>query len=859
MLAEVVFKKKFQVPENLGLIDLYDEFIKIKLSIYHREKTDTSVGNVGAAIKDEISSNTLLGAHHELALRIFFKENSLPNLNKLKELVKWAGGEKKARQELARVGLLNLNRNKLEFIHRSFAEYFLSVYLIENLQDGQVQNLLLKYIMLKMDYELIRKFFNGQLKKNTSLGNILKKAIQESIIDTNSSEDIATIAEKIAETLLWRFNEHPGTFHELLLRSQDRTVLEMAIEEGDNRKIIALVKWVRKNIGKCTLEKLVKDGSSFLISENHEVIDCLLINGLEAKVLIPSEIEYLMEEDDSDDCSSFSEDSEEYSESDMDLGDEEMSTFSDNKSEFTSFSKVGHERGEQLLQFRENLKNVQHNIKNSSSQKKICELIDTIEKRISGNEKGFLEKIELYFESAISEEELDEDQKSSLKKISEVIDTIAKRISKIEKPSSEPSELQLECAISEEKLDENQKSSQKRIGELIDNIEKKISKIKTALSEQIKLQVQSAISEDKLDDNQKSSLKKISKLIDTFEKEISKIDKAVSEKIRLQLKFVFSEEKLVEDQNSASNHANFSEDIATIAEEIAETLLWRFNKHPGTFHALLPSSQYTTVLEMAIEDGDNRMIIALVNSVGEIIGKDALKQLVKDGSSFLKSENHEVIDCLLVNGLKTAILIPPEKRYLLEEDNLDFISDDSDDFSSSTTNSSDRSSESESDMGLSDEEIRNKSSFISYMKVGHELRLRLVPFLANLKNVQANIKTSSSQEKISALIDTIEERISENVKTLSENIKLQLESAISEKKLDKDIKSSLKKISEFLDTIEKNITKIEKALPEYIELQLKSAISKEKLDEDQKIALNQSSEGSNDYSPDADSYLSETY
>lgn len=103
MLAEVFLEKGSQRPEKLELPELYDRFIKAKLDIYHQDKSRTPQGNVGASTKVEIFSNILRGVHHELALKRFFPEKSLPSLDKLSTFENFLGEGKK--QEKSSPGL----------------------------------------------------------------------------------------------------------------------------------------------------------------------------------------------------------------------------------------------------------------------------------------------------------------------------------------------------------------------------------------------------------------------------------------------------------------------------------------------------------------------------------------------------------------------------------------------------------------------------------------------------------------------------------------------------------------------------------------------------------------------------------
>lgn len=159
MLTEVVFKKQFQLPKILGLFDIYYDFVNLKFNIFYDEK-----GKVGSTVaSDDVREDhvqNLCEKYQELALKLFYPELSQIEF-KAKDKIK-----------LARSGILNLKEDQLEFIHRSFAEYFFSEYLVRNLENEQVQKLLLEKFLQEHDYGLIREFFNGHLEKNPTSINL---------------------------------------------------------------------------------------------------------------------------------------------------------------------------------------------------------------------------------------------------------------------------------------------------------------------------------------------------------------------------------------------------------------------------------------------------------------------------------------------------------------------------------------------------------------------------------------------------------------------------------------------------------------------------------------------------------------
>lgn len=162
MLTEVIYDRKFELLENFGLFQLFDQFIKLKFFIYYKRK-----GNVGnnETIEQVCSrdSDHLREIHCAIAVKVLTYNLQLPNLEfKCND-----------HQEFDKIGLLKLDEEnkELSFIHRSYTEFFCSTYLIDNLEDRRVENLA-KELVSQEDYKLLRQFF----EKNPN-----KKELKETI------------------------------------------------------------------------------------------------------------------------------------------------------------------------------------------------------------------------------------------------------------------------------------------------------------------------------------------------------------------------------------------------------------------------------------------------------------------------------------------------------------------------------------------------------------------------------------------------------------------------------------------------------------------------------------------------------
>lgn len=170
MLTEVIYEKKFELLENFGLFDLFDAFVEIKFGIYYKNKGNAR-GNETIEELCNRDTDNLRKIHCALAVKKLTNDNqyeTLPNLH----------FECKDKQQFDRIGFLKLDEEKdtLEFMHRSYAEFFCSIYLIDNLENEQVQKLAKKLVpnqdsSKEDDYKLLRQF----ILKNTNKNELKKK------------------------------------------------------------------------------------------------------------------------------------------------------------------------------------------------------------------------------------------------------------------------------------------------------------------------------------------------------------------------------------------------------------------------------------------------------------------------------------------------------------------------------------------------------------------------------------------------------------------------------------------------------------------------------------------------------------
>jgi len=171
-------KTQPELPQKLELLELYGWFIERKCDIYYREKPRTPAGNLAAEDIRERDFKIIKLEHQLLALQALFPEDQV-KLLQIDHLSEFSN------EEIARIGIVQKsNEGKPQFIHRTFAEYFVVEFLINQLirktkQHTQVQEFLLNKVLLRTDCQVIRAFLDGQLENSepsvTALEEVGKK------------------------------------------------------------------------------------------------------------------------------------------------------------------------------------------------------------------------------------------------------------------------------------------------------------------------------------------------------------------------------------------------------------------------------------------------------------------------------------------------------------------------------------------------------------------------------------------------------------------------------------------------------------------------------------------------------------
>jgi hypothetical protein len=185
MLAEVFEEKllSFNLSELLHKLDLtglFGRFIDKKCVTYCKEKCKIPAGNVAGEEHSQTLSELIKSEHQLLALETLFTEDQVTRLQINYE-------SRFSDEYLARFGIVQRNHDsKPQFIHRTFAEYYVADFLMKQLtkrtkQHINVQEFLLNDVLLRTDCRVIRAFLDGLLEKEAlkEYGKILDEQWKE--------------------------------------------------------------------------------------------------------------------------------------------------------------------------------------------------------------------------------------------------------------------------------------------------------------------------------------------------------------------------------------------------------------------------------------------------------------------------------------------------------------------------------------------------------------------------------------------------------------------------------------------------------------------------------------------------------
>ena len=243
MLAKVFCKKaerfcltpisNLELRRQLCLEDLFSGFISTKLEIF-QEKGEIAADQKLKADKDDIPFTK---NHEKLALDIIFPELEEP-------VIKLGALKQFSREQISRFGILQYVDNKPCFIHDCFAQYYVANYLVRNIMQPKLQNLLYN-VLKEAKFQVIRLFMDGLLKSKPS----------KEILEQHGKQIYKIWNNKLANRS-WEVKQN------LLSRVALRIVFHQAAKEGNSHIIDFLLESLRAAQYTCTIEDLLQHKNS---------------------------------------------------------------------------------------------------------------------------------------------------------------------------------------------------------------------------------------------------------------------------------------------------------------------------------------------------------------------------------------------------------------------------------------------------------------------------------------------------------------------------------------------------------------------------------------------------------------------
>ena len=241
---------------NLELLELYGRFVERKYDIYQEEKLQIRASNVAGIGQRERDLKVVREEHQLLALKVVFTGKEVTLFQNIRECLF-------STEDLTRIGIMQVsNDGKLQFIHHTFAEYFVADCLVNRLTEAkntseQVLTFILEEIFMKEYYQVIRVFMDGLLSSYNPSVEVLKQCKNrinhfghygEKILNRAVLEGNAKIFGYLLDSA--QAAGHTEAINELLLGNEKRreTAWYLAAESGNIEVIKKIWEWAQEKL-----------------------------------------------------------------------------------------------------------------------------------------------------------------------------------------------------------------------------------------------------------------------------------------------------------------------------------------------------------------------------------------------------------------------------------------------------------------------------------------------------------------------------------------------------------------------------------------------------------------------------------
>ena len=250
------------LPVRLDLLELYGLFIKSKYEIFIGDKFRIPLSNVNAKEEGEKIVKKAEDFHQGLAIQMLFPRE--------KGTLEIYGNSVFSKEEVtkkSRIGIVQVNEEKSHFIHRTFAEYYVANFVVNQMTkepnpSPKVQHFILNDVLLKEECLMIRVFIDGLLSKSKpsiifkQYGNRIDELCKDdvliqqrqTILHQAVNEGNAHIIGFLLDNL--KEGKHAETLNRLLLAQNidGRNAWHLAVKDGNKEVWQNLWKWAEETL-----------------------------------------------------------------------------------------------------------------------------------------------------------------------------------------------------------------------------------------------------------------------------------------------------------------------------------------------------------------------------------------------------------------------------------------------------------------------------------------------------------------------------------------------------------------------------------------------------------------------------------